>query len=114
VALIRRGDVYLINFRPDGRTGEAAQVHPGVVITNNLANANAEVLTVVPLTSNLERIYITNVLLPLERTGLNHHSKAQIEALRAVHVSRLIKPIGYVPEDLMQMIDTVLRMHLAL
>lgn|GEM_PF-2374904 len=63
MALIRRGDIYLINYRPDGREGEAASVHPGIVITNNAANAKAHLLMTVPLTSNVEKIYLTNVLL---------------------------------------------------
>lgn len=114
MALIRRGDIYLINYRPDGREGEAAQVHPGVIVTNNLANANTVLVMTVPLTSNTERVYVTNVLLPLERTGLDHDSKAQIEATRATHVSRLIKRLGFVPDDLMVLIDEKLRTHLGL
>jgi mRNA interferase MazF len=114
VALIRRGDIYLINYRPDGREGEAAQVHPGVIVTNNLANANTALLMSVPLTSNTERMYVTNVLLPLESTGLDHDSKAQVEALRATNVSRLIKRLGFVPDDLMVLINEKLRMNLGL
>lgn len=112
--LIRRGDIWLINYRPDGREGEAAQTHPGIVVTNNAANANTHLLMTVPLTSNVERLYITNVLLPNQRTGLDHDSKAQVEATRATHVSRLIKRLGHVPDDLMAELDGKLRVHLGL
>lgn len=112
--LIRRGDIWLINYRPDGREGEAAQTHPGIVVSNNANNAGAQLVMTVPLTSNVERVYVTNVVLPNQRTDLDHDSKAQIEALRATHVSRLIKRIGWVPEDLMGDIDAKLRMHLGL
>ncbi|WP_216325013.1 type II toxin-antitoxin system PemK/MazF family toxin [Deinococcus aestuarii] len=112
--LIRRGDVWLINYRPDGREGEAAQTHPGIVVTNNAANANTHLLMTVPLTSNVARLYVTNVLLPNQRTGLDHDSKAQVEATRATHVSRLIKRLGHVPDDLMAELDEKLRVHLGL
>lgn len=112
--LIRRGDIWLINFRPDGREGEAGQTHPGIVVTNNSNNARAPLLQTVPLTSNVERFYITNVLLPNQRTGLDHDSKAQIEAARATHTSRLIKRLGFVPDDLMLEVDEKLRMHFGL
>lgn len=112
--LIRRGDIWLINYRPDGREGEAAQTHPGIVVTNNAANVNTHLLMTVPLTSNVERLYITNVLLPNQRTGLDHDSKAQVEATRATHVSRLIKRLGHVPDDLMAEVDGKLRVHLGL
>ena len=110
--LIRRGDIWLINYRPDGRGGETGQVHPGIVVSNNAANANAVLLMVIPLTSNVERLYITNVLLPNQRTGLDHDSKAQVEAMRAANVSRLIKRLGHVPDDLMAELDAKVRMHL--
>lgn len=112
--LIRRGDIWLINYRPDGREGEAAQTHPGIVVSNNANNAQAHLLMTVPLTSNVERMYVTNVLLPNQRTGLDHDSKAQVEAMRATHASRLIKRLGYVPDDLMLEIDGKLRIHLTL
>lgn len=110
--LIRRGDIWLINYRPDGREGEAAQTHPGIVVSNNANNAQAHLLMTVPLTSNVERMYVTNVLLPNQRTGLDHDSKAQVEAMRATHASRLIKRLGHVPDDLMLEIDGKLRLHI--
>lgn len=112
--LIRRGDIWLINFRPDGREDEAGQTHPGIVVSNNANNARAPLLQTVPLTSNTGRVYITNVVLPNQRTGLDFDSKAQIEAARATHVSRLIKRLGFVPDDLMLEIDGKLRMHFGL
>ena len=112
--LIRRGDIWLINYRPDGREGEAAQTHPGIVVSNNANNANAVLIQTVPLTSNTERVYITNVVLPNQRTGLDSDSKAQIEATRATHASRLIKRLGFVPDDVMIEIDAKLRMHFGL
>jgi mRNA interferase MazF len=112
--LIRRGDIYLINYRPDGREGEAAQVHPGVVVSNNTANAKTHLLMTIPMTSNVERLFITDVFLPNQRTGLNYDSKVQVEAMRATHVSRFVKRLGFVPDDLMEGLDNVIRMHLSL
>lgn len=112
--LIRRGDIWLINFRPDGREGEAGQVHPGIIVTNNAANANTHLLLVVPLTSNTGKVYTTNLILENQRTGLNFDSKAQVEGLRAAHVSRLIKRLGAVPDDLMEQLDRILRQHMSL
>lgn len=111
---MRRGDIWLINYRPDGREGEAGQVHPGIVVSNNAANANAVLLMTVPLTSNVERLYVTNVLLPNQRTGLDYDSKAQLEAMRAANVTRFLKRLGHVPDDLMSEIDAKIRMHLGI
>ena len=83
-------------------------------MTNNLANANTHLLMVIPLTSNVERVYVTNTILPHQRTDLDHDSKVQVEAMRATHVSRLIKRIGFVPDNLMQEVSRLVTQHLAL
>jgi mRNA interferase MazF len=113
MALIRRGDIYLINYRPNGREGEAAQTHLGVIVTNNTANAKTHLLMTVPITSNIEWLFVTDVFLPNQRTGLDHDSKAQVEAMRATHVNRFIKKLGFVPDDLMDTLDSIVRMHLS-
>lgn len=103
----------LVNFAP-AREGEGNYTRPAVVVTNNAANANAPVLVVVPVTTNLERMYSIHLLLPHQRTGLNEDSKAQPETIRAIAVSRVIKRIGHVPEDLMAELDARIRLHLGL
>lgn len=111
--LLRRGDIVFTDFSP-ARENEANYLRPAIIITNNQANAVAPVLTVVPLTSNLERIYPMQLFLPTNRTGLDRDSKAQIELMRHVAISRFKRIIGFVPEDLMVELDTKIKEHLAL
>ena len=113
VGLIRRGDILLTHFGP-ARAGEPDFKRPAVVITNNVANAKADALTVVPLTSNLNTVYDFQLLLPTERTGLNLDSKAQTELMTCIAVSRIGKRLGQVPEELMTELDARIRLHLAL
>ena len=113
VGLIRRGDIFLTHFGP-ARAGEPDFKRPAVVITNNVANAKADALTVVPLTSNLNTVYDFQLLLPTERTGLNLDSKAQTELITYIAVSRIGKRLGQVPEELMTELDARIRLHLAL
>jgi mRNA interferase MazF len=111
--LVRRGDVWLIEFDP-ARPLEANRTRPGIVVTNNTANAKGTLVTVVPLTSNTERIYPFQVLLPNHRTDLDQDSKAQLEQIRSVAMTRLTRRIGQLPEDLMLEVSTKLRLHLDL
>ncbi len=109
----RRGDIVLVDFDP-ARAGEAAKVRPAVVVSNDVANTLAPVVVVVPLTSNLSRVYPVEVVLPAQRTGTERDSKAQVQLIRHVSKRRLIKVIGHVPEDLMDEIDLCLRELLGL
>lgn len=111
--LLRRGDIAFIDFAP-ARDSEANYTRPAIVITNNQANAVAPVVSVIPLTSNLERIYPMQLFLASSRTGLDRDSKAQVELLRHVALSRVRNVIAYVPEDLMRELDNKLKDHLAL
>ena len=98
---------------------EAARTRPGVVVSNDAANASAVrrgrgVVTLVPVTSNVERVYPFQVLLPAAATGLPRDSKAQAEQVRSVDVRRLGRKVGDVPPLLMRSVDAALRLHLQL
>ena len=114
---MRRGEIHVVNLEP-AKSGEASKRRPAVIVSNDGANVAAErtghgVITVVPVTSNVSRVYPFQVLLPANVTGLAH-SKAQAEQVRSISVERLGSTIGEVPQDLMAKLDEALRLHLAL
>jgi mRNA interferase MazF len=115
---MRRGDICVIDLDP-ARGTEASKSRPAVIVSNDGANATATrlgrgVVTVVPVTSNVERIYPFQVLLPASSTGLATDSKAQAEQVRSVDAERVQRQVGTVPPDLMNQLDDALRLHLAL
>lgn len=117
-ALVRRGEIRVVNLEP-ARSGDANKRRPAVIVSNDGANVAAErtgrgVITVVPISSNISRIYPFQVLLPASLTGLEHDSKAQAEQVRSISVERLGYALGEVPQDLMAELDEALRLHLAL
>lgn len=113
-----RGDIWLVDLNP-ARSGEANKQRPAVLVSNDGANATAQRLgrgtvTVVPLTSNVVRVYPFQVLVPAADSGLDGDSKAQAEQVRSVSVGRLLRRVGAVPAGVMQEVDEALRLHLAL
>ena len=113
-----RGEIRLVDLDPSQR-GEAGKRRPAVVVSNDGANTTAArlghgVVTVVPVTSNVDRVYPFQVLLPGAETGLHRDSKAQAEQVRSVSVERVSHKLGAVPPDLMLAVDDALRLHLAL
>lgn len=115
---MRRGDVRLVDLDP-ARGSEANKLRPAVIVSNDRATAAADrsgrgVVTVVPVTSNVNRIYPFQVLIPAEAGGLRIESKAQAEQVRSVSVDRLGHAVGHLPADLMRKLDEALRLHLAL
>lgn len=115
---MRRGDIYLIDLDPV-RGSESNKVRPAVIVSNDSANRTAErtgrgMITVVPITSNVSRIYPFQVLLRARECGLAVDSKAQAEQVRAISVERLRRHTGTLPPAVLTQVDGALRTHLAL
>ena len=111
--LLRRGDIVLVDFAP-ARAGEANNTRPAVIMTNNQANLNSPAIVVIPLTSNVEKVYPFELLLPVERTGLDRDSKAQPQFIRHVSTDRIRSNLSHLPADLMTQLEGRLKAHLSL
>lgn len=115
---MRRGEIRWIDLDPT-RGAESDTRRPGVIVSNDGANSAANrlgrgVVTIVPVTSNVERIYPFQVLLTAEATGLVRDSKAQAEQVRSVAVERVGERLGVVAGADLAALDEALRVQLAL
>lgn len=115
---MQRGDIRLIDLEPT-RGSEANKRRPGIIVSNDRANATADrlargVVTVIPVTSNIARVLPFQVLLPANETGLRIDSKAQAEQVRSVTFGRIGPLLGRVPAPVMAEVDEALRIHLQL
>jgi mRNA interferase MazF len=115
---MQRGEIRLVDLDPT-RGAEASKRRPAVVVSNDGANRTAErlgrgVITVVPVTSNTERVYPFQVLLPSATTGLDRDSKAQAEQIRSVAVERVGRRVGILRAAELDALDDAMRLHLAL
>lgn len=119
-----RGEIRLVNLEPvksseAGALGKVRTARPAVVVSNDALNSTTEslnrgIVTVVPITSNIARVYPFQVRLPRKITGLSIDSKAQAEQIRSVAISRIGKRVGRLTKDLQDELDLALRLHLDL
>ena len=115
---MRRGEIWQVDLNPV-RGSEANKQRPAVIVSNDRANAAATrlgrgVVAVVPVTSNIARVYPFQVLLSAATTGLAVDSKAQAEQVRSVATQRLLHRIGRISRSELAALDDALRLHLAL
>ncbi|WP_304512144.1 type II toxin-antitoxin system PemK/MazF family toxin [Amycolatopsis sp. GM8] len=115
---MRRGEIRLVDLEPV-RGAESSKTRPAVIVSNDGANGVATrlgrgVVTVVPVTSNVARVYPFQVLLRAAECGLKVDSKAQAEQVRSVSVERIGRRAGQVPASVMVKLDHALRVHLGL
>ncbi|RBY85078.1 type II toxin-antitoxin system PemK/MazF family toxin [Blastococcus sp. TF02A-26] len=115
---MRRGEIRLVDLEPV-RGSQASKRRPAVLVSNDRANAIAArlgrgVVTVVPVTSNVQRVFPFQTLLPAAASGLPVDSKAQAEQVRSVAVERVGPVLGELSEELVLALDDALRLHLQL
>src|SRR6516225_10430603 len=104
-----RGEIRLISLDPVVGA-DASRRRPAVIVSNDGANATAArlgrgVITVVPVTSRVARVYPFQVRLPAASTGLRQESKAQAEQVRSVATQRVGGRVGSVPPEIMTELD---------
>jgi mRNA interferase MazF len=115
---MQRGEVRLVDLDPV-RGSETNKRRPAIVVADDHANAVAVrlgegVVTVVPLSSNVKRVFPFQVLVPANMAGLRVASKAQAEQVRSVAVERLGPVLGWLPASTMAAVEGALRLHLGL
>ncbi len=111
---MKRGDIFYANLDPTVGD-EIRKKRPVIIVSNNANNKIANTLTVVPLTSNVKRVYPFEVLLETSQSHLSKCSKAQAHQIRTISKLRLsARRVGYVPAAVMQLLDNAIKLHLDL
>lgn len=106
---MRRGEVWWVNFDPS-LGGEITKRRPAVIVSNNASNANLNRLQVVPLTSNVDRVYPSEALVELNgRAG-----KAMADQLTTVSKLRLSEREGELSATDMGKVERAILIQLSL
>lgn len=72
-------------------------------------------VTIVPLTSNVSRVYPFEVLVAPRDSRLPRLSKVQAQQIRTVSKQRIEgEAVGQLSDELMQQVEAAIKLHLAL
>ena len=110
MALIKRGDVFLVNFDPTVGA-EAKKTRPAVVVSNDINNAHSPIISIAPISSNTTRIYSFEVEIPAGDGGIKVRSKVMVNQTRAVDKIRLVRKIGSLTKTIIGKVDRALKLH---
>jgi len=111
---MRRGEIYYADLSPTVGS-EINKRRPVLIVSNDANNRAASTLTVLPITSNVSRVYPFEVLLAPRESGLPKPSKAQAQQIRTISKKRLRgNALGRLNHALMHRAEGAMRLHLDL
>ena len=86
---MKRGSIWWVEFDPSVGT-EINKTRPAVIVSNDIANQHLARVVVVPLTSNVSRVYPGEALVTVE----GKKNKAMTDQIMSADKSRLKKKIA--------------------
>lgn len=104
-----RGDVWWVNLDP-ARGSELKKQRPAIVVSNNLSNNTLDRIQVVPITSNISKIFISECLVTVKEKGC----KASANQIRTVSTLRLGKRISTLSAIDLAGVEKILKLQLGL
>jgi mRNA interferase MazF len=106
---MKRGEVWWVTASA-ATGGEVRKRRPGVVVSNNAANAHANRVQVVPVSSKTEKLYPCEALITIQ----GRTSKAMADQVTTVAKERLAKYMDTLSVEEIRQVETALRLQLGL
>ncbi len=111
---MRRGEIYYADLSPTVGS-EINKRRPVLIVSNDANNRAANTVTVLPITSNISKVYPFEILLSSKESALPKPSKAQAQQIRTISRERLQgAAVGRLGPTLMRKAEDAVRLHLDL
>jgi mRNA interferase MazF len=108
-AVLRRGDVWLVSFDPS-LGGEVQKTRPAVILSNDTANALLNRVQVVPISSQVGRLYPAEAYVDVA----GERRKAMADQITTISKQRLLRQLGTLSKENLEAVARVVCIQLNL
>ena len=109
---MKRGEIWFADLSPT-RGSEIAKRRPVLIISKDANNRASSTITILPITSNVTKVYPFEVFLASAECGLPKNSKIQAQQIRTIAKERITGSlIGELDKDKSREVDAAIRLHL--
>jgi mRNA interferase MazF len=106
---MKRGEVWWVNFGPPVG-GEIKKARPSVIISNDASNKHLNRVQVIPITSNIQRLYPSETYVTVQ----GQRQKAMADQITTVSKTRLSRRLTKLSAPDVEQVEKVVRIQLGL
>ena len=109
----KRGEIWYVSLEP-AVGHEISKTRPALIISNDKNNEYSSTITLIPITSSIDKIFPFEVFISKEHSGLSMNSKIKCNQVRTIDKLRLLKLIGKISEETLSEVEEALLIHLGI
>jgi mRNA interferase MazF len=108
---MKKGDLYWANLDPTIGS-EISKRRPVLIVSNDINNQYAEIITILPVTTSTERVYPFEILNNAGDGNIQETSKIKANQIRTIDKQRLFQKIGTISVSKFKEAEKAILIHL--